>query len=88
MLINGHSVNSRLGLQPEARLIPSLADIQPSLATELYYWPCHSSGRTSMASDRGGPGSRPSQSMWALWWTKCHCDKFFSILVYHLRDEK
>jgi hypothetical protein len=29
------------------------------------------------ASDRGGPGSIPGQSMWDLWWTKWHWDRFF-----------
>jgi hypothetical protein len=29
-------------------------------------------------SHRGGPGSRPGQSMWNLWWTKWHWDRFFS----------
>jgi hypothetical protein len=27
---------------------------------------------------RGGPGSRPGQSMWDLWWIKWHWDRFFS----------
>jgi hypothetical protein len=40
--------------------------------------PCQGSGRYSLASHRGGPGSRPGQSMWDLWWTKWHCDRFFS----------
>jgi hypothetical protein len=25
----------------------------------------------------GGPGSIPGQSMWDLWWTKWHGDRFF-----------
>jgi hypothetical protein len=29
-------------------------------------------------SRRGGPGSRPDQSMFDLWWTKCHWGRFFS----------
>jgi hypothetical protein len=28
-------------------------------------------------SHRGGPGSIPGQSMWDLWWTKWHWDRFF-----------
>jgi hypothetical protein len=27
----------------------------------------------------GGPDSRPGQSMWDLWWTKWHWDRFFSV---------
>jgi hypothetical protein len=30
------------------------------------------------AYHRGGPGSILGQSMWDLWWTKWHWDKFFS----------
>jgi hypothetical protein len=30
------------------------------------------------ASHRGGPGSRPGQSVWDLWWTKWHWDTFFN----------
>ena len=37
--------------------------------------PC---GGQSPASHRGGPGSISGQSMWDLWWTKCHWDKLFS----------
>jgi hypothetical protein len=36
---------------------------------------CHSSSGLSLASHRGGPGSRPG-SMWGLWWTKGHWDRF------------
>jgi hypothetical protein len=28
----------------------------------------------------GGPGLCPDQSMWDLWWTKWHWDRFFSEL--------
>jgi hypothetical protein len=28
--------------------------------------------------NRGGPGSRPERSLWDLWWTKWHWDRFFS----------
>jgi hypothetical protein len=36
-----------------------------------------------------GPGSRPGQSMWDLWWTKWHSDRFlseffgFPLSIYH-----
>jgi hypothetical protein len=43
------------------------------------HWPCHGSGGQSPASHRGGPGSIPGQSMWDLWWTKWHWDRFFSM---------
>jgi hypothetical protein len=33
-------------------------------------WPSHSLGGQSLASHRGGRGSRPSQVTWDLWWTK------------------
>jgi hypothetical protein len=33
--------------------------------------PCRSSSGLTLASHRGGPGSRPG-SMWSLWWTKRH----------------
>jgi hypothetical protein len=38
--------------------------------------PCHGSGGYPPASHRGGPGSIPGQSMWDLWWTKWHWDRF------------
>jgi hypothetical protein len=34
--------------------------------------------RQSPASHRGGPGSCPGQSMWDLWWTEWHWDRFFT----------
>jgi hypothetical protein len=40
--------------------------------------PCNGSDGYSPASHRGGPGSIPGQSMWDLWWTKWHWDRFFS----------
>jgi hypothetical protein len=56
------------------------------------------------ASHRGGPGSRPDQSVWDLWYTKWRWDRVFSwvlrcspvsiiqpsfsILIYHLADEQ
>jgi hypothetical protein len=46
--------------------------------TNSTFGPCHGSGRWSSASHRGGPGSRPGQSMWDLWCTKWHWDRFFS----------
>jgi len=39
---------------------------------------CHGSGRQSPASHSGCPGSTPCQSMWNLWCTKWHWDRFFS----------
>jgi hypothetical protein len=39
--------------------------------------PCHGSGGRSPASHSGGPASIPVQSMWGLWWTKWHWDRFF-----------
>jgi hypothetical protein len=41
-----------------------------------------------LVSHRGGPGSRPGQSIWDLWWTKWHWDRFLSeffgfYLSYH-----
>jgi hypothetical protein len=38
-------------------------------------WPCRSSSGWSLASHRGGPGSRPG-SMWGLWWTKRQWGRF------------
>jgi hypothetical protein len=35
------------------------------------------SGGKSPTSHRGDPGSVPGQSMWDLWWTKWHWDRFF-----------
>jgi hypothetical protein len=40
--------------------------------------PCQGSGSYLPASHRGGPGSRPCQSMWDLWWEKLHWDRFLS----------
>ena len=31
----------------------------------------------AQASHSGGPGSVPGHSMWDLWWTKWHWDRFF-----------
>jgi hypothetical protein len=42
--------------------------------------PYHGSGGLSPACHGGVPGSRPGQSMWDLWWTKWHWDRFFSEL--------
>jgi hypothetical protein len=64
---------------------------------------CCGSGSQSPASHSRGPGSRPGQYKWNLWWTKWHWDRFFSkffglpvniilpglsILIYHLGDEQ
>jgi hypothetical protein len=43
-----------------------------ALLSKQHLRPCHSSGGYSLASRRGGPGSRPSQVMRDLWWTKWH----------------
>jgi hypothetical protein len=40
--------------------------------------PCHGSGSRSLASHRGCPALFPVQSMWDLWLTKCHWERFFS----------
>ena len=34
------------------------------------------SGGQSTACHRGGPGSVPGQSLWDLWWTKWHSNRF------------
>jgi hypothetical protein len=47
-----------------------------TLTRNLSWRPCHSSGGKSPTSHRGGPGSIPGQSMWDLWWTKWHWDRF------------
>ena len=39
--------------------------------------PCHGADGQSPASHRGGPGSITGQSVWDLWWTKWHWDRFF-----------
>jgi hypothetical protein len=44
----------------------------------LIVGPCHGSGGYSPGSHRGGPGSRPAQSMRNLWWTTWCLDRFFS----------
>jgi hypothetical protein len=44
-------------------------------AGNVDWWPCRSSSGFSLASHRGGPGSRPG-SMWGLWWTKRHWGTF------------
>jgi hypothetical protein len=41
---------------------------------------CHGSGSQSLASHHRCPGLCPHQSMWDLWWTKCHWDRFSSEL--------
>jgi hypothetical protein len=38
--------------------------------------PRHSSSGYSLASHRGGPGSKPSLVMWDLWWTKWRWGRF------------
>jgi hypothetical protein len=51
--------------------------------TALYtrsHWPCRSSSGYTLASHRGGRGSRPC-SMWGLWWTKRHWGRSPSISV-------
>jgi hypothetical protein len=44
--------------------------------TVRHVWPCHGSGGYLPASNRGGSGSVLGQSMWDLWWTKWHWDRF------------
>jgi hypothetical protein len=39
---------------------------------------CNTVHNKRPASHRRGPGLRPGQSMWDLWWTKWHWDRFFS----------
>ena len=46
------------------------------LRLTAWVWPCHGSGGYSPASHRGSPGSITGQSMWDLWWTKWHWDRF------------
>ena len=41
----------------------------------LSIWPYHGSGNEQPASHREDSGSIPSQSMWYLWWKKCHTDR-------------
>jgi hypothetical protein len=70
---------------------------------KCHSWPCYGSGGLSSAPHRGGPGSRPGQSMWDLWCTKWHWDRVFSEFFcfplsalfnrrsphpYHLGDEQ
>lgn len=38
--------------------------------------PCHSSCGWSQTAHRKGPGSRPGQSMWGLWWRMWHWNRF------------
>jgi hypothetical protein len=40
--------------------------------------PCHGSGGYLPTPHRGGPGSRPVQSEWDLFWTKWHWNRFLS----------
>jgi len=40
--------------------------------------PFHGSGGSLPARHREGPGSSPGQSVWDLWWTKWHWDRFCS----------
>jgi hypothetical protein len=47
-------------------------------------WPGHSTGSQSLASHHRGLGLLPGQSMWDLWWTKWHWDKFFSKPLFPL----
>jgi hypothetical protein len=41
-------------------------------------WPHHSSSAWSLASHRGGSGSRPGLVKWDLWWTKWRWGRFSS----------
>jgi hypothetical protein len=40
--------------------------------------PCYGSGGLLLATYHGCPGSYPDWSLWDLWWTKWHWDRFFS----------
>jgi hypothetical protein len=56
--------------------------------SKILFCLCHGWGSSSLASHHGGPGSHPGHSMWDLWWTKWHWDKFFfkfslSVLFHH-----
>jgi hypothetical protein len=46
--------------------------------------PCHSSGRQSPASNRGGSGSIPGQIKWHLWWTKWRCGRISQVILFPL----
>jgi hypothetical protein len=66
--------------------------------TSVVVGPCHGSGGYPPTSHRGGPGSIPCQSMWELWSTKWHRDRFFpkflpvnfipAVLHYFEKDKK
>jgi hypothetical protein len=73
------------------RLSPSIAEVKnewsytsadPIVRLRLLDWDCCHVTNLSLLnniynSHRGGPGSIPGQSMWGLWWTKWHWDRFF-----------
>jgi hypothetical protein len=44
----------------------------------LASWPCHRSGSWSPTSRSRGQGSVAMHSVWNLWWTKWHWDRFLS----------
>jgi hypothetical protein len=44
--------------------------------TSTWLGQCHGSSMSSSAAHRKGPDSIPGQSVWDLWQTKWHCDRF------------
>jgi hypothetical protein len=54
--------------------------------------PHHGSGCWSPASHRRGPGSILGRSIWDLWWTKWHWDRFppvnFILPVLHYKEKR
>jgi hypothetical protein len=69
---------------------PKFKDVRITTQFLRYFGPCCSLIATSLASSDqsfrrpwlrrlvAGPGSCPVQSMWDLWWTKWHWDRFLS----------
>jgi hypothetical protein len=58
----------------------SIIDIPTGMQIQkyIYSYQLYSLNQHFAFSHRGGPGSIPGQSMWDLWWTKRHWDRFFS----------
>jgi len=55
-------------------------------AIESHLWPCHCSDSCHQLL-HGGLGSIPDWSVWGLWWTEWHWDRFFFFLnipVFHI----
>jgi hypothetical protein len=70
----------QLASRPQRPQVTRLVHLSIRMQSTVTYEqrPCHGSGGYSPAFHRGGPGSIPAQSMWDLWWTKSHWDRFFS----------